>query len=77
MDGRACGVDAVFDTMLGVQGGKVRPCGFRAVGEELVVLVSCLGNGAEVKRRGPCFMKWKGKICFAIHESFSPEVHSE
>ena len=38
VDARACGLDAVFDTMLGVQGG--RPCDLQKVDEELVILVS-------------------------------------
>ena len=43
MNERACGVVAVFNTMLGMQGGKVRPCDLWKVDEELVILISWLG----------------------------------
>ena len=75
VDGRAYNLDAVVDTMLGVQGGKVRPCVLWKVGKELVVLISWLGNGAEVERRGTCFTKQRRKICFGVHKSFSSQVH--
>ena len=55
------GLDKVFDSMLGAQGAKDRPCGLWKVGEELVVLISCVGNGAEVERQGSCFIKWRRK----------------
>ena len=73
MNGRACGVDVVFDTMLGVQGGKVRPCDLRKVGKELVVHVSWLGNGAEVEHWGPYFTK-RRKKCLGVHASLSSQV---
>ena len=57
MDGGACGLDNVFDTMLGVQSGEVRPCDLCKVGQELVMLISSLGNGAEAEHRGPHFAK--------------------
>ena len=56
--GGACGVDTVFHTMLDVQSGEVRPCtGLCKVGQELVMLISFLGNGAEVEHRDPRFAK--------------------
>ena len=68
-------VDAVFYTMLGVQGEKVRPCDVWKIGKELAVLVSWMENSAEVKRQGPCFTKLRRKMCFSVHESLFPQVH--
>ena len=71
MDRGALGFDGVFDSMLGLQSGEVGSCDLRKVGEELVALISWLGNGAEVQCWGSCFTKWRGKMCFSVHMSFN------
>ena len=53
MDGRACGLHEVLDTMLGVPSGKVRPYDLQTVGKEFIEFISWPGNGAEVECSAP------------------------
>ena len=70
MDERACGLDKVFDTMLDLQSGNIRPCVLRKIGEKLVVLISWPGNGTEVERRCPCITKQRRKYVAASTSRF-------
>ena len=66
MNRKAFGVDAMFDTMLGVYAGDVRPCDLGKVGKEVVVLVSWLEMVLRWSVGAPASQS-REKICFSFH----------